>query len=779
MAGCKCEQWSLNDLATALENKHTDNKKIVVPMFQRGKRWNAEQEKTFIDSVKEGYPVGTMLFYEKYENNQQVYVLVDGLQRSNTIKKYIKNPIDYLEVHDFSDKLCADLLDSLYLDLTDNLKIVREVLLDFVSTKKTFKNLQFYAPAKAIVDKFNIQNPDFDLLIEKIQKIFEDRQSLYDNIASAVIPVIVYSGDEKTLPVIFERINSKGTALTPYEIYAASWPIETKFQVKNSDIISYNIKKYDDFTNDDYQIYGFDPNSLLKTQELNAFDYLFGLSKYLVNHYQILGFNKNLGDDEVNPLGFELVNACLNDSDKINELYKNIEKIDVNIFEAALYQAIQIVEDAIKPVTTFKGNKRNADRVLHSKFQIMSMISTTFKKMFASGIEQVDSNWKKLQPDWSKHLLQYYVYDIITNFWSDGGTKKIYQVALNDRYMNNITSTAWNSALDGFYNNSMQRIESETKKIGTAKNEEYVILNCIYMDTFTAKQNSNLDKFDIEHIATQNQMKELITETSGLGLPISSIANLCYLPEKANRSKHDKNFYQDKKYLSTCGIDIEEIESKYSFTTYDDLSWMDMTYSGPSDFEALKEAYFKYCDDRFEVMKKRFCDSLGIDYAKVDHSQQLIISSGDGEKEYDKLTLQSLEKMAKSLGKDITSFVHSKRRAWLTSDGSVGLALYTSKIYMQGQKKKFWYSFTDSDFENLQNCQNAFAVFVSKDDDTCISIPVDELISKKDNLNFSTDENGNPNHWHIVLFRNPDDSATWLLSKPDVQEINIDKWLVK
>lgn len=98
---------------------------------------------------------------------------------------------------------------------------------------------------------------------------------------------------------------------------------------------------------------------------------------------------------------------------------------------------------------------------------------------------------------------------------------------------------------------------------------------------------------------------------------------------------------------------------------------------------------------------------------------------------------------------------------------------------MQGQKKKFWYSFTDSDFENLQNCQNAFAVFVSKDDDTCISIPVDELISKKDNLNFSTDENGNPNHWHIVLFRNPDDSATWLLSKPDVQEINIDKWLVK
>lgn len=92
MSGCKCEQWTLSELSTALESKTAGNKKIVIPMFQRGKRWNAEQEKTFIDSVKEGYPVGTMFFFEKVENNQQVYVLVDGLQRSNTIKKYIHNP---------------------------------------------------------------------------------------------------------------------------------------------------------------------------------------------------------------------------------------------------------------------------------------------------------------------------------------------------------------------------------------------------------------------------------------------------------------------------------------------------------------------------------------------------------------------------------------------------------------------------------------------------------------------------------------------------------------
>lgn len=65
-----------------------DNKRIVVPMFQRGKRWSRTQEQVFIDSLIKGYPVGTMLFYETFEDNKRTYILVDGLQRGNSIKKY-------------------------------------------------------------------------------------------------------------------------------------------------------------------------------------------------------------------------------------------------------------------------------------------------------------------------------------------------------------------------------------------------------------------------------------------------------------------------------------------------------------------------------------------------------------------------------------------------------------------------------------------------------------------------------------------------------------------
>ena len=92
MAGCKTENWTAKELSDALQNNHKDNKRIVVPMFQRGERWSGTQQQTFIDSLIKGYPVGTLLFYEKYENNQWVYILFDGLQRSNCIRNYMTNP---------------------------------------------------------------------------------------------------------------------------------------------------------------------------------------------------------------------------------------------------------------------------------------------------------------------------------------------------------------------------------------------------------------------------------------------------------------------------------------------------------------------------------------------------------------------------------------------------------------------------------------------------------------------------------------------------------------
>lgn len=327
MAGCKTENWTAKELSDALQNNHKDNKRIVVPMFQRGERWSGTQQQTFIDSLIKGYPVGTLLFYEKYENNQWVYILVDGLQRSNCIRNYMTNPTAFFYNDNISDEVCSNILANIDEDYIENYEIIRTILTEFIKNQNSFKNIQFYEVAGLIIQRFG-KSHDFSIIgriIQIITKFFKNKQDLYESIAATAIPVNVYSGPEDTLPEIFERINSKGTPLDQYEIYAAAWPVNRKFAVENSDVIEYVVKKYDALVDAGYTIHGYKREDLRHGKMVNAFEYLFGLSRYLVKKYDVLAFNKNITDDAVNPLAFELVNACLNDTDRIRVLYKNLE----------------------------------------------------------------------------------------------------------------------------------------------------------------------------------------------------------------------------------------------------------------------------------------------------------------------------------------------------------------------------------------------------------------------------------------------------------------------
>ena len=192
MAGCTCENWSLQDLSSALQDMHKDNKRIVVPMFQRGKRWKKAQEQKFIDSLIKGYPVGTMLFYETYEDNKRTYILVDGLQRGNSIKKYMTNPTEFFYDDSISDEFCSSVLNLVHQSNEKELYAkIRGILTTFIKAQKTFKNLQYFSVAKQIADEFSAGFEPIEQLIEVIKLFFEERQDLYDRIASTIIPVIV------------------------------------------------------------------------------------------------------------------------------------------------------------------------------------------------------------------------------------------------------------------------------------------------------------------------------------------------------------------------------------------------------------------------------------------------------------------------------------------------------------------------------------------------------------------------------------------------------------
>lgn len=783
MSGCTCENWTIADLASALQNMHKDNKIIAVPMFQRGKRWNKGQQQIFIDSIIKGYPVGTMLFYETIDNSQQTYILVDGLQRGNSIKMYMNNPTDFFYDSSISDELCANILNIVHCNETENYPVIRSTLTTFIKNQKSFNNLQYYEPAKEITEKFSNGSESVGELINVIAKFFEDRQSLYNQIALTPIPVIVYHGDESNLPEIFDRINSKGTPLDQYEVYAASWPVNHRFKIGNNVIIESAIKKYDSFIADGYIIHGYDRENFRASKNVNAFEYLFGLSKYLVEKFDILSFNKTLADDTVNPLGFELVNACLNDTDRIRSLYKNIYDIkNIDLFETALFNSIQFVVDSISAITKFKGNSHSGIKRFHSKYQILSMISTTFKEMYeGTDYTRLSDGWESKKDYLITNLRLYYVYDIITNYWSEGGTSKIYSAAKPNRYMVEISPRAWRAALDGFFEKSMFRTES--KQIPNPKSEELVFLNCIYLNTFTAADQLSIDKFDVEHIAPKEQMKKIIAKCNGAGLPISCIANLCYLPEYVNRSKRDKNFYQDTKYLQH--IDLADVERKFSFTTSDDLEWMDMPYEKAADFDLLKQSYTDFCTSRFAVLKKLFCESLKIDYDSMisskedaelaDTASESPTSSTPSHAATMKFTAECIKRVEESIGETLHKL---GRVVYITADNKKGYVFSSSKAYRQGNRNKYWYAYRRGPLDDISECEEKYLVYGCKDDKEVLIIPVDIMEERTEKMNFSLGDDGTISHWHIVIFRDSGGHITQLLSRPALEEVDVDKYKV-
>lgn len=779
MSSCTVESWTLKELAAALQDMLKDKRRIAVPIFQRGKRWKPQQQKVFIDSLIKGFPVGTMLFHEeKDEEGKRTYILIDGLQRGNCIKKYMNNPTEFFYDSSISNAFCQTLLKEVNADQEQNYHQVRALLSKFIKEQKTFKNLQYYEPAKDIAEMFEASPSIIGNLIKIIGKFFEERQDLYDKISSTVIPVIIYHGEEENLPAIFDRINSQGTPLDQYEVYAASWPVNRRFKTSNIDIVECAIKKYDAFVNDGFVIQGYDREKMRSSKEVNAFEYLFGLGKYLTSKYDILAFQKDLPDDTVNTLSFELVNACLNDTDRIKILYKNIYELkDVDTFEKALCSSIDYVADAVSPIMRFKGNNRSKkSKILHSKFQILSMISTSFKEMYLNGdYSHIDESWEEKKNMIANNLRLYYVYDILTDFWSEGGNAKIHAIAKPNRYTMQISPRAWRTALDGFYDKSMFR--SECKNIQHPKSEEYVFLNCIYLNTFTAMDQLSIDKFDVEHIAPKEQMKRFIKKTKGAGLPISCIANLCYLPDYVNRSKRDRNFYQDKKYLNL--INLEEVENKFSFTTEDDLEWMDLPYETPEDFEILKDYYTEYCNNRFDKMKQLFCKSMGIDYEAMQNvNQEETTPIGDSSDISNTRTSKYLKGNITRVEQHIgDKLVNAKRQVYVSEDGKKGFIFLESKAYKQGDRQKYWYGYRVTPLKYIEDCEEKYIVLGCRDSDVVLMMPIALIESQKDYLNNSK-EDGIIRHYHLVIFRDNSGHVTELLSKPNIQEIDIDKYKI-
>lgn len=610
----KLESWSLNDIAYAMKNNDSEGRKIIIPIFQRGKRWDKSLKDALIDSLLKGYPVGTLLFAEK-ENKK--YSVVDGLQRCTTVCEYILNPTLRENLHNIDEQIlnkCRKIFFPNNENITIN-KTINSTILDFIARHNTFDEIEVSEIAEELYTKI-IGNGDenFRTITNQLKEVLKPWYNAYkadfESIKQTEIPVIVYTGKNEYLNDIFSRINKKGKDLTDYEIYAATWDL-TRYSISDKDIVEAVIKKYDNLALDNYTIEEYDSDDIRKRMELTAFEFLFGFSKTLIRKYDFLNLETAKEDDEVSEIGFELVDVCLNNSKNVCNLADIIrdKKINLNLLNRRLNETITFVEKTLAPICTFRGNARHKIQYLHPKYLILALIAFTFREMYdISDMSKKRGDWESKQSKIKKNLLSHYVFGIVKNDWHDGGIGKMYSYVKDRVFAEEFEKAQWEVLLNTYFENELL-YNRQVQKFSTPTNADKLLLNCIYTDIFTVMDNCSDVYYDIEHLATKKRMGCLIHDSNCTkGLSVAHIANLCYLPANINRKKKDKTIYEE----NNLTMPIKEIEDKYSFTKSNDFDFLYLPYEN-GDSQVLDEEYRKYLRKRFEIQKQKIYQSLRIE----------------------------------------------------------------------------------------------------------------------------------------------------------------------
>ncbi len=301
--------------------------RITLPEFQRDYVWNDNKKWELIESLIKNYPIGALTLYNDLENS--TYLLVDGLQRFNTVYLYLRSPNEIVGFFDY------------YQWINANNQMTNCCLKYSIPENKFKKSLKDWYISLDGYDEvsrqFDFEN--MDVLYKHLQPYISNIASFQEirNILLSVIdirekrvPLIIYRGDINDLPELFTKINKKNVSLTPYEILHSMW-YDYKM-ISNIDGIDYlSIYKQDVYKNDTFKI--------KRIQDFNVYMYLSTIAIMVDNHMdeKWKDFNKTSKMNE--KFGREIVFDAFSTiyCNKSNSIAKSIKEICENI-DPSVYQ---------------------------------------------------------------------------------------------------------------------------------------------------------------------------------------------------------------------------------------------------------------------------------------------------------------------------------------------------------------------------------------------------------------------------------------------------------
>lgn len=608
---------------TAIEiNNRINDSTFEIPKWQRGVVWSDKQREQFVDTLKRGFPFGTILLYYDSEKNQ--HQIIDGLQRCTTIFNFVNQPARYFNEDDINDDLPRSL--AKITEVVNSSSIINDIknhLIDWVhnafETMDDVRDMQYMDYAIAFSAQYPSAKGHETEVVQLVKPTLKSFKDLCENLCNVRIPAIIIKGDDSSLPEIFERINSKGTQLSKYEIYAATWKKEYILDSVNlQDLVKYNKERYESIISDGTEIADFDAPTYMKAKKLNLFEIAYAFGKKLGNSYPSL-FEIKEEINGVDSLGFSLITACVGSknaqSKKLHIIFDQVVGTkNVNLFLERIIQCVDTAQKLIGKYNKFKVNAAGEVGPLHTEFQIISLVANIFIARYASyekddndnqinfklSLQNSNQSWENYEKQLKKNAWKRYCLDVINQRWKGSGDKKLDSIIFDTDYYTQAIS--WNDFEASLiqWHSTLKLDKREYKRVAPPKESEKIFLAMLYLPIFTAEDQIDQSKYDVEHLATKNLMKKCLDRYEGkLRLPIGSIGNLCLLPQKENRAKKDKTIYDDEAFLKSSKYKLSQLEEKFTFTVKTDLEWLK---DNSLDKDQFEQKYFKYIDSRFNKM---------------------------------------------------------------------------------------------------------------------------------------------------------------------------------
>lgn len=607
------EPWDISELIESFKVEPINKKRIIIPKYQRNLVWNKEQKKMLIDSIKAWLPIGAVLLYNDGadENGNNTYQLIDGLQRLTSIKKYTEKPTEYFDVSNLPEDFVVGLkklLDQNNISIEED--AVNNFLVEWVRQLLGFTESNWFSSARLA---YHLDEKTGEKLeksaIKKLTEFctpFLEKIQKDSNISFVKIPVIIYSGPKENLPTIFERLNSKWTQLTKYQVFAATWSTYSSFKINNKQIITKIKEKYDSLIEEGLEIDNYDESSFFDS-EFNYFELFFWLWKYLSANFPSL-FWTPAAEDETDSIGFTLWTLCIlddHDLKKMKDLPKKLKNIDIDNLIECIEDAVRTTHEILKPYIWLRANKKNGFSypVVHSELQIASIIGKIFACKYQKDLS-IKSTWTKDHQKLKQNIPFHYLYDILRGYWSGTGDSKAAELVKNEQYLTPIDKENWDLILNIFKNWEHSKKEKARVNI---KSEMVLFLKYIYAHVINAHEELSTIEFEVEHICPVTRLKNVASLPQIDGLPIWAISNLALIKKSLNREKNDKTFYEyfdeeleDKKLTETeYKRAVEEIE-KLIFVERSDLEFM-------SSFGVQNvDEYNNFLEKRFSRLKTKF-----------------------------------------------------------------------------------------------------------------------------------------------------------------------------